>query len=298
MRKQVLVKVLAVVGLACVLGVGWALDLRRGQQPPLEIPLYEGAQIEFEVRLSPYEMPQGLAEFAQALSVLKVAGYQLTEEVLSTPLPDFYEQAFKEWRQVIWHRSKGLGDLFFRLFAKDHTYVLISAASRYEGADLLIAIAQADETPAEVPIVEGAELQWEVVLTSQDLLEYLKRWFTDLVRNPPSPTSLSWESLPCSQWWISWLSWLGGDMAFRLLEDLSELRAVAYWVEGDKALDILSFYEQHFSEWQRTFWFKPERSGSVRVFTRGSAEGLQELVVLGTDWENGNTEVLVLRARR
>lgn len=300
MQKKLFVKVMGVFGLAGMLGLGWALaSPHLQQQPPVEIPLYEGAQIELEVQLAAQEMPKQLAQWAQALSVLKVAGYSLEGE-RSLEVLSFYDRVLSDWQRVLWVQPYEPGGV--RLLRKGQSYLFIAIARRYEATDLFIATAQADESPLDVPLFEGADLQWEVLLTSQDFLEHLKRWLKNMITNLP-PSSGSRTILDWSQpWWplytvLGVMGWVGGSMIFELVQDLSELRAVLYQVESE-ALDVLNFYEKQFSQWQRNLWIKPDESGSIRVFTRSEKHGLQELMLVATLSTGERAVALVLRARR
>jgi hypothetical protein len=301
----------AVVGLACVLGLGWAWATPRVQniqelQPQPEIPLYEGAQVEWEVHLTAQEMAKKLIDWVQALGSLKISGYRLEgQRVLETV--NFYDQELSTWRRIVWVRPTESGAI--RLFAKDHSYLFLGISKGYEMTEIVLATAQTEITPVDVPTVEGSQLQWELVLTSQDLLEHLKRSFADLIENPPAAMRMRiWEQpeRPESSLLgvMSWLGVLGIDVVSRLLTDFSELRLVGYKLDGNKALEALSFYEQRFSEWRRNLWIKPDESGSVRVFTRSDAQGLQEISVVAAmsfgfgEYEEAGTNVLVLRARR
>ncbi len=307
MRKRVWVRVIAVVGLACVLGAGWALGSPRVQdiqqlQPALEIPLYEGAQVEWEVHLTAQEMAQGLYKWVDDLAVLKIAGYTIAGgralEVLN-----FYKQALEEWRQVLWVKPAEAGGV--RLLAKDQSYLFIAVSKGYETTDLVIALAHADGAAVDVPVFEGAELQWEVVLTTRDLLEYLKRWFGDLITNPLLAMRMRiWGQPERPQdsliEFMSWLGVLGIEALFRLFQDFSDVGVVGYRLDGNKALEVFSFYEQQFGNWTRNFWVKPEESGGMRIFSQGSAEGLKELILIiinSMTWAEV-TDVIVLRARR
>ncbi|MFN4218385.1 MAG: hypothetical protein ACK4HB_03785 [Candidatus Bipolaricaulia bacterium] len=302
MRKRALVQLIAAVGLACAIGIAWAVATPRvqdvqEQQPTLEIPLYEGAQVEWEVRLATQEMPKQLTELVQALSALKVAGYTIEGERALEVL-NFYDQTLNTWRKVLWVKPDESGGV--RLFAQDRSYLLVIASKRYEATDLVLVTAQAEAL--DVPIFEGAELQWELVLTKQDLLEYLKRWFGSLITNPPAAMRMWWQPERPQDSLIEVMSWLGVfgiEALFRLLQDFSDLRVVGYKLDGNKAVAALSFYEQHFGNWTRNFWAKPEESGGMRIFSQGSAEGLKELViVISTTEPLEVTNVIVLRARR
>lgn len=299
MQKRGWVRIVAVVGLVCVLGAGWALGSSRVQdvlQPSLEIPLYEGAQVEWEVHLTAQEMAKGLSEWVEDLSVLKVSGYTIEGERALDVL-NFYDQTLNGWRRILWIQPSESGGV--RLFVRERNYLLLTVSKRYEATDLVIATAQTDESALNVPIFESAELQWELVLTQQDLLGHLKRWFGDLATNPPLAMRMRLGEQPEL---MGWLSVLGIEMLSRLFQDFSELRVVGSRLKGDKALDALSFYEQQFSKWRRNLWIKPDESGSIRVFTRSDAQGLQELsavatISFGFD-EMRSTTVIVLRARR
>jgi hypothetical protein len=283
----------AVVSLVAVLGWGLASPHVQ-EQPPLEIPLYEGAQIDWTVHLTAQELSQEFTEWVQGLAALTVAGYRIegerAEEILN-----FYDQALKGWRQILWAQPSESGGV--RLFAQGRGYLSVIVSKKYEATDLVLATAQAEEAPLEVPIVEGAELQWQLVLTKDDLLELLKRWFQELTTNPPTitlrlnpPEGSSWEPLV-------WLGWLGVDAIFRLLRDFSELSIIGYRVEGATALEVLAFYEQKFAGWRRNLWIKPEESGSVRLFTRSDEQGLAELAAVATMGLQDATAI-VLHARR
>jgi hypothetical protein len=283
----------AVVSLVAVLGWGLASPHVQ-EQPPLEIPLYEGARIDWTVHLTAQELSQEFTEWVQGLAALTVAGYRIegerAEEILN-----FYDQALKGWRQILWAQPSESGGV--RLFAQGRGYLSVIVSKKYEATDLVLATAQAEEAPLEVPIVEGAELQWQLVLTKDDLLELLKRWFQELTTNPPTitlrlnpPEGSSWEPLV-------WLGWLGVDAIFRLLRDFSELSIIGYRVEGATALEVLAFYEQKFAGWRRNLWIKPEESGSVRLFTRSDEQGLAELAAVATMGLQDATAI-VLHARR
>lgn len=305
MPKRSRAKVVAVVGVACVLGIGWALAAPRVQdmqqaQTALEIPLYEGAQVEWEVHLTEQEMAKGLAEWAQELSVLRIAGYTIAGERALEVL-NFYDQTLSEWRRILWTQPTESGGA--RTFAHGQGYLFIGVSKKYEATDLIAVTAQAEEPSWEVPTFEGAELQWEVVLTKNDLLGHLARWFGNLMENPPLAMRMRiWEQPERPQdsltQLMGWLGILGIELVSRLFTDFSELRVVSYRLDGDKALDVLSFYEQHFSGWTRNFWAKPEESGGMRIFSQGSAEGLKELVLLISQHHQEITHVIVLRARR
>ncbi|MCX8104060.1 MAG: hypothetical protein N3E42_06515 [Candidatus Bipolaricaulota bacterium] len=305
MPKRSWAKVIAVVGLACVLGAGWALGSSRARdvrelQPPVEIPLYEGAQVEWEVHLTAQEMGQQFAQWAQELSVLKISGYMIADERALDVLT-FYDQALSEWRRIFWAQpSEGGGA---RVFAQGRAYLLVVVSKRYAATELIVATAQADESAPDVPLFEGAELHWELVLTKNDLLGHLARWFGNLMENPPLAMRMRiWEQPESPQdsltQLMGWLGILGIELVSRLFTDFSELRIVGYRLDGDKALDVVSFYEQHFGEWTRNFWAKPEESGGVRVFSQGSAEGLKELAVIISQRYQEITRVIVLHARR
>lgn len=363
MQKQILVKLIAAVGLACVLGVGWALGLSSVQdiqQPSLEIPLYEGAQVEWEVHLTAQEMAKGLAEWVQELSVLRVAGYTIEGERVPEVL-DFYDQTFSGWRRILWTQPNESGGV--RLFARSplsivlsrvravllsrvravlqqdpllkgqpvqigsfqvigagkasllekENYLFIAVSKRYEATDLIVVTAQV-VSELEAPLFEGAELQWELVLTKHDLLEHLKRWFVGLMKNPPLAMRMRlWEQPERPKDRLieamSWLGILGMETLFRLLQDFSDVRIVGYQLDGNKALEVLSFYEQQFGNWTRNFWAKPEESGGIRIFSQGSAEGLKELVIVISQRSMKSTlhditeplevtNVIILRARR
>lgn len=307
MQKRGWVRIVAVVGLVCVLGAGWALGSSRVQdvlQPSLEIPLYEGAQVEWEVHLTAQEMAKGLSEWVEDLSVLKVSGYTIEGERALDVL-NFCDQTLNGWRRILWIQPSESGGV--RLFVRERNYLLLTVSKRYEATDLVIATAQTDESALNVPIFESAELQWELVLTQQDLLGHLKRWFGDLATNPPLAMRMRLGEQPerpqdrLSEP-MGWLSVLGIEMLSRLFQDFSELRVVGSRLKGDKALDALSFYEQQFSKWRRNLWIKPDESGSIRVFTRSDAQGLQELSAVATMSfgfdEMRSTTVIVLRARR
>ena len=288
MKRVILVA--AVVGLAGVLG--WGLLAHVREQPPLEVPLYEGAQIDWTVHLTAQELSQGLAEWVQGLSAFTIAGYRIEGERAGEVL-NFYDQQLSGWRQLLWAQPSESGGV--RLFAQGRGYLSVIVSKRYEATDLVLATAQADDAPLDVPIVEGAELQWQLVLTKDDLLELLKRWFQELTTNPPTitlrlnpPEGSSWEPLV-------WLGWLGVDAISRLLRDFSELSIVGYRVEGATALEVLAFYEQQFNGWRRNLWIKPDESGSLRLFTRSDEQGLAELAAVAT---MGETMVIVLHARR
>lgn len=310
MRKRVLL--LGVFGLASVLG--WAsphLQDAQEVQPPLEIPLYEGARVEWEVHLTAQEMPKQFTEWVQALAVLKVAGYTIEGERVPEVL-SFYEHTLTDWRRIFWHQPGE--EVGARLFAQDRAYLFVAVLKRYEATDLVIATAQADGMAFDVPIFEGAELQWELVLTKQDLLEYLKRWFVGLMENPPlAMRTRIWGQPERPQDSLieamSWLGVLGFEVLFRLLQDFSDVRIVGYQLDANKALDVLSFYEQHFSSWTRNFWAKPAEYGGIRIFSQGGAEGLKELVWIISQRSMKSTlrditeplevtNVIVLRARR
>ncbi len=311
MQRQIFIKVVAAVGLACALGIGWALATPRVQdvqELQLEIPLYEGAQVQWEAHLAAPEMAQGLAQWAQELSVLRIAGYTIESERALDVL-DFYDQTLSGWRRIIWTRPDEAGGV--RLFAHDQlplaSYLLILVSKRYGATDLTIVTGQVAEIP-EVPIFEGAELQWEVVLTTQDLLEHLKRWLGDLIKNPPlAMRTRIWGQPERPQDSLieamSWLGILGIEMISRLLLDFSELRVVGYRIDLITVPQVLDFYEQQFSGWRCNLWIKPEES-AIRVFTRSDAQGLQELVAFiimpgsGMRVSEVHTNVIVLRARR
>jgi len=298
MKRVMLVA--AVVSLAGVLG--WGLTSPYVvKQPPLEIPLYEGAQIDWTVRLTAQELSQGLAEWVQGLAMLTVAGYRIERERAGEILT-FYDQALRDWRQILWAKPSESGGV--RVFAKGQGYLLVVVSQRYEETDLVIATAQADEASLEVPIVEGAELQWQLVLTQSDLLELLKRWFKEISTTPPTitlrldpPRGSSWEPLV-------WLGWLGMDALFRLMRDFSELSIIGYRVELATVLEVLNFYEQQFRAWRRNLWIKPDGSEIIRIFTRSDARGLQELMAFiimpggGLRVSEVHTNVIVLHARR
>lgn len=305
MRKRAVIKVGAVVGLIFVFGIGWAVATPRVPhelQPPLEVPLYEGAQVEWDVQLSAQEMLQGLAEWAQKLSVLRIAGYQLEgERVLETV--NFYDQALSDWRRIVWVKPTESGAM--RLFAKGQSYLFVGISRGYETTEVVLATAQADKTPLDAPVVEGSQLHWELVLTSQDLLEHLKRWFVDLIENPPAAMKMSLWGQPERPGdslleVMSWLGVLGIEMLSRLFADFSELRIVGSLVDSIPPLQVLDFYEAQFSEWRRNFWIKPQESGSIRIFTKSDAQGLQELIALIVMPRDGieHTGVIVLRAHR
>jgi len=290
MKRVILVA--AVVGLAGVLG--WGLLAHVREQPPLEVPLYEGAQIDWTVHLTAQELSQGLAEWVQGLSALTIAGYRIEGERAGEVL-NFYDQQLSGWRQLLWAQPSESGGV--RLFAQGRGYLSVIVSKRYEATDLVIATAQANDAPLDVPIVEGAELQWQLVLTKDDLLELLQRWFQELTTNPPTitlrlnpPEGSSWEPLV-------WLGWLGVDAISRLLRDFSELSIVGYRVEGATALEVLAFYEQQFNGWRRNLWIKPDESGSLRLFTRSDEQGLAELAAVATMGFQ-DTMVIVLHARR
>ncbi|MCS7197542.1 MAG: hypothetical protein NZ930_02495 [Candidatus Bipolaricaulota bacterium] len=345
MRKSSWVKLGIAVGVACVLGLGWALAAPRVQDVQLEIPLYEGAQVKWEVHLTEQEMAKSLAEWAQELSVLKIAGYTIAGERALEVL-NFYDQTLSGWRRILWTQPTESGGA--RVFARDQisiaqdvfrklalalgkqvqvgsiqvvgmnrvqslpNYLFIAVSKRYKATDLIVVTAQVIED-LDVPIFEGAELQWEVVLTKNDLLGHLARWFGNLMENPPLAMRMRiWEQPERPQdsltQLMGWLGILGIELVSRLFTDFSELRVVGYGLDGDKALDVLRFYEQHFSEWIRNFWAKPEESGGVRVFSQGSAEGLRELALIMSQRSlefredlqrhQETTWVIVLHARR
>ncbi|MEM4284085.1 MAG: hypothetical protein QXS96_06340 [Candidatus Caldarchaeum sp.] len=306
-------RLIVIVGLVSVLGLGGISASTRVHdlQQALDIPLYEGAEIHWEARLAPSEMPKQITEWAQALSVLQATSYQIEGERAIEVL-SFYEQALKEWRRILWTKPEESGGV--QLWAQEGSYLYIGTAKRAEATELLIITAQTDEAALDVPIFEGAQPQWEVFFTRQDLLEHLKRWFANLLQNLPFSRSPfltephQWTNL------LTWLTQLGSDMAFRLLEDLSELRVVGYKLPGNTVLDLLSFYEQHFRDWRRNFWMKPDATWGMRVFTRSDEAGLRELVLL-LSWQSYGlglhswgeekeehppeiTEVFVLRGRR
>jgi hypothetical protein len=174
----------AVVSLVAVLGWGLASPHVQ-EQPPLEIPLYEGARIDWTVHLTAQELSKQFEAWVQELAALTVAGYRIegerAEEILN-----FYDQALKGWRQILWAQPSESGGV--RLFAQGRGYLSVIVSKKYEATDLVLATAQAEEAPLEVPIVEGAELQWQLALTKDDLLELLKRWFQELTTNPPTIT--------------------------------------------------------------------------------------------------------------
>ncbi len=290
MKRVMLVA--AVVSLAGVLG--WGLLAHVREQPPLEVPLYEGAQIDWTVRLTAQELSQGFTEWVQELAMLTVAGYRIEGEHAGEILT-FYDQTLSGWRQILWAKPSESGGI--RIFAQGRSYLSVIVSKKYEATDLVIATAQADEAPLEVPIVEGAELQWQLVLTQSDLLELLKRWFKEISTTPPTitlrldpPRGSSWEPLV-------WLGWLGMDALFRLMRDFSELSIIGYRVERATALEVLNFYEQQFRGWRRNLWIKPEESGSVRLFTRSDEQGLAEVAAVATMGFQ-DTMVIVLHARR
>jgi hypothetical protein len=97
MKRVILVA--AVVGLAGVLG--WGLLAHVREQPPLEVPLYEGAQIDWTVHLTAQELSQGLAEWVQGLSAFTIAGYRIEGERAGEVL-NFYDQQLSGWRQLLW----------------------------------------------------------------------------------------------------------------------------------------------------------------------------------------------------
>jgi len=280
----------AVVSLVAVLGWGLASPHVQ-EQPPLEIPLYEGARIDWTVHLTAQELSKQFEAWVQELAALTVAGYRIegerAEEILN-----FYDQALKGWRQILWAQPSESGGV--RLFAQGRGYLSVIVSKKYEATDLVLATAQAEEAPLEVPIVEGAELQWQLVLTKDDLLELLKRWFKEMSTTPPTITLRldplrGWEP-------FVWLGWLGVDALFRL-RDFSELSIIGYRVEGATALEVLAFYEQKFAGWRRNLWIKPEESGSVRLFTRSDEQGLAELAAVATMGLQDATAI-VLHARR
>ncbi|GEM_PF-1464255 len=343
MQKRGWVRLVAAVGLACVLGAGWALGsscVQDVQQPSVEIPLYEGAQVEWEAHLTAQEMAKGLGEWVQELSVLRIAGYTIEGERALEVL-SFYDQALSEWRRILWTQPSESGGV--RLFARSprsivlsrvravlqqdplvkrqevqlgsfhvigagkasllekENYLFIAVSKKYEATELIVVTAQV-LSKVDVPIFEGAELQWELVLTKQDLLEYLTRWFVGLMENPPlAMRTRIWGQPERPEGSViealSWLGVFGFEMLFRLLQDFSEVRIVGYQLEANKALDVLSFYESQFSSWTRNFWAKPEESGGIRIFSQGGAEGLKELVVIISQ-RLAVTNVIVLRARR
>ncbi len=298
MKRVVLVA--AVVGLAGVLG--WGLTSPHVvEQLPLEIPIYEGAQVEWTVQLTSQELSKQFDAWVQELAMLTVAGYRIEGERAGEILT-FYDQALKGWRQLLWMQPSESGGA--RIFAKGQGYLSVIVSKQYEATDLVIATAQAEEAPLEVPIVEGAELQWQLVLTQSDLLELLKRWFQELSTTPPAitwrldpPRGSSWESLV-------WLGWVGVDAFFRLMRDFSELNIISYRVEGVKTLEVLNFYEQQLRGWRRNLWIKPDGSGIIRVFTRSDVQGLQELMAFiimpggSMRISEVHTNVIVLHARR
>jgi len=289
MKRVVLVA--AVVGLAGV----WGLTSPQVvEQLPLEIPIYEGAQVEWAVQLTSQELSKQFDAWVQELAMLTVAGYRI-EGGRAGGILNFYDQALREWRQIVWAKPSESGGV--RVFAKGQGYLLVVVSQKYEATDLVIATAQAEEAPLEVPIAEGAELQWQLVLTQSDLLELLKRWFQELSTTPPAitwrldpPRGSSWEPLV-------WLGWLGMDAFFRLMRDFSELNIIGYRVELATVLEVLDFYEQHFRGWRRNLWIKPEESGSVRLFTRSDEQGLAEVAAVAT-MSFQDTTVIVLHARR
>jgi hypothetical protein len=287
-RKGVLV--VAVVGLAGVLGWGVASPW---EQPPLEIPLYEGAQVDWTVQLTSQELSKQFDAWVQELSEITVAGYRIEGERAKEIL-NFYDQALRSWRQILWAQPSESGGV--RVFAQGRGYLSVVVSQKYEATDLVIATAQADDFPLEVPIVEGAELQWQLVLTQHDLLEMLKRWFKEISTTPPNITlRLAPTPERSLQESLAWLGWLGVDALFRLMRDFSELSIVGYRVEGATALEVLAFYEREFAGWRRNLWIKPDESGSLRLFTRSDEQGLAELAAVAT---MGETMVIVLHARR
>lgn len=342
MHKRSWVKIVAAVGLVCVLGAEWALGSSRVQdiqqvQPPLEIPLYEGAQVKWEVHLTAQEMAKGLAEWAQELSVLRIAGYTIEGERALDVL-NFYDQTLSEWRRILWTRPDESGGV--RLFARSplsiilsrvravlqqnpsfriivapaslvekDDYLFIVVSQRYEATDLIIVTAQVIDGQLNVPIFEGAELQWELVLTKEDLLEHLKRWFVGLIENPPAAMRMRiWEQPERPRdsitEFMGWLGILWIETVSRLFQDFSELRIVGSRVYAVKFSRVLDFYDQQFSGWRRNLWIRSEESVSMRIFTRSDAQGLRELIALivtpvGTTVINeAITDVIVLRARR
>jgi len=199
------------------------------------------------------------------------------------------------WRQILWAKPSESGGM--RVFAQGQGYLSVIVSKKYEATDLVIATAQAEEAPLEVPIVEGAELQWQLVLTQSDLLDLLKRWFKELSTTPPNitlrldtPRGSSWEPLV-------WLGWMGMDAISRVLRDFSELNIIGYRVELATVLEVLNFYEQQLRGWRRNLWIKPEESGSVRLFTRSDGQGLAELAAVIAGGLQ-DTTVIVLHARR
>lgn len=297
-------KVAAVISGALVLGLGWAIASPRVQivypepKPPLEILLYEGADVEWEVRLSAQDMPKQLMEWGKALAQVKIAGHRLEGERALDVLA-FYEKELSSWRRIFWTKPSESGGV--RLFAKENAkglqdYAVIAVQKTYEATEIFLALAQADSSPLELPIFEGAQAEWELLLTTQDLLGYLKRWIKEMIQELPL-TSVR-KPAPGPEFWQ--LFGLGADLIFPLLADLSEMRVIGYRIEGAKAPDVLAFYEQEFSQWRRNFWAKPEESGGVRLFTQGDESGLKELVAVGTwafGFEHIVIEVVVLRVR-
>jgi hypothetical protein len=284
----------AVVSLVAVLGWGLASPHVQ-EQPPLEIPLYEGARIDWTVHLTAQELSKQFEAWVQELAALTVAGYRIegerAEEILN-----FYDQALKGWRQILWAQPSESGGV--RLFAQGRGYLSVIVSKKYEATDLVLATAQAEEAPLKVPIVEGAELQWQLVLTKDDLLELLKRWFKEMSTTPPNMTlRLAPTPERSLQESLVWLGWLGVDALFRLMRDFSELSIIGYRVEGATALEVLAFYEQKFAGWRRNLWIKPEESGSVRLFTRSDEQGLAELAAVATMGLQDATAI-VLHARR
>lgn len=347
MRRSSWAKLGVAVGVVCALGIGWALAAPRVQdmqqaQPALEIPLYEGAQVEWEVHLTEQEMAKSLAEWAQALSVLKISGYTIAGERALEVL-NFYDQALSGWRRILWTQPTEAGGV--RLFARSmlsivlskvravlqqdpllkrkdvqvgsfqvigtgkvnlfekENYLFIAVSKRYAATDLIVATAQVI-SKLDVPIFEGAELQWEVVLTKRDLLGYLARWFERLGESPPLAMRWQPERSQDSLVRLGWLGILGVEMLSQLLQDFSELRVVGSRVDLVLASQVLDFYEQQFGGWQRNLWINAAEFGSIRIFTRSDDQELQELVAFivmpGYAMRVGevHTKVIVLRARR
>ncbi|MCL6643109.1 MAG: hypothetical protein K6T71_07300 [Candidatus Bipolaricaulota bacterium] len=302
MRRVVLA--VAVVGLAGVLGWGLASPHVR-EQPPLEIPLYEGAQIDWTVHLTSQELSKQLDAWVQELAMLTVSGYRIEGE-RAVEVLNFYDQKLSGWRQILWAQPSESGGV--RIFAQGRGYLSVIVSKKYEATDLMIATAQAEETPLEAPIAEDAELQWQLVLAQSDLLDLLKRWFQELSTTPPTITlrltPTPERSLQESLGWLGWLGWLGIDALFRVMRDFSELNIIGYRVERATALEVLNFYEQQLRGWRRNLWIKPDGSEIIRVFTQSDAQGLQELMAFiimpggGMRVSEVHANVIVLHARR
>lgn len=163
--------------------------------------------------------------------------------------------------------------------------------------------AQEPKPLLEIPMFEGAQVEWEVLLTDQDFLGHLKNWIKEkLLPMPEMPSSLD----PSANQWLQWWFWgsVGGDLFYRILADLSEIKAIGYKVQGEKTAEVLAFYEKELAQWSRNFWVKPSEYGSVRLFTQGDVWGLQNVAVIAV-WKSYDygestdvTETIVLRARR